>query len=97
MAHAARVDENNVVREVHVINNHDLNGGDFNPENELTLNGFQHNLGLQGKWLLTSYNNAFRGTYAGVGFPYDPDLDEFVVPVPEVAVMPAEEEEEVAG
>ena len=84
MAHAARVDENNIVREIHVINNHDLNGGEFSPENELTLNGFQHNLGLQGNWLLTSYNNAFRGTYAGVGFTYDPDLDEFVVPVLEV-------------
>ena len=61
MAHAARVDENNVVREVHVINNSDLNGGGFSKSNESLANSFQHKLGSQGNWLLTSYNNNFPG------------------------------------
>ena len=86
MAHAARVDENNVVREVHVINNSDLNGGGFSKSNESLANSFQHKLGLQGNWLLTSYNNNFRGVYAGVGFSYDPELDEFIPPVVEEVV-----------
>jgi hypothetical protein len=28
----------------------------------------------------TSYNNNFRGEYAGIGYTYDADLDEFVAP-----------------
>ena len=86
MAHAARVDENNIVREVNVINNSDLNGGKMTKSNESLLNDYQHKLGLQGNWLFTSYNNNFRGVYAGVGFSYDPELDEFVSPVVEEVV-----------
>ena len=29
----------------------------------------------------TSYNGNFRGVFAGVGYTYDPEIDEFVVPV----------------
>ena len=29
----------------------------------------------------TSYNNNFRGRYAGIGYTYDADLDEFIAPV----------------
>lgn len=83
MAHVARIDENGIVREVHVINNHDLpNNGEFSPEVEEAANAFQHSLGLTGTWKLTSYNGNFRGTYAGVGYKYDAELDEFVAPEP---------------
>jgi hypothetical protein len=37
-------------------------------------------LKLEGVWKQTSYNGNFRGTYAGVGYTYDADLDEFVAP-----------------
>jgi len=37
-------------------------------------------LKLGGNWKQTSYNGDFRGTYAGVGYTYDADLDEFVTP-----------------
>ncbi len=40
-------------------------------------------LKLDGEWLQTSYNNNFRGQYAGQGMTYDPTLDEFVSPQPE--------------
>ena len=86
MAHVARIDEDGIVREVHVLNNSDLpNNGEFSPEAEASANAFQHSLGLEGVWKLTSYNGNFRGTYAGIGFSYDPELDEFVSPVVEEA------------
>ena len=28
----------------------------------------------------TSYNNNYRGVYAGIGYTYDAELDEFVAP-----------------
>ena len=31
----------------------------------------------------TSYNNNFRGIYAGIGYTYDADADVFVAPLPE--------------
>ena len=81
MAHVARIDEDGIVREVHVLRNEDLpNDGAFTPEVEAAANAFQHSLGLDGVWKLTSYNGNFRGTYAGVGFRYDSELDEFVAP-----------------
>ena len=82
MAHVARIDEDGIVREVHVLNNSDLpNNGDFSPETEAAANAFQHSLGLSGNWKLTSYNGNFRGKYAGIGDTYDAEKDEFVSPV----------------
>ena len=81
MAHVARIDEDGIVREVHVLNNHDLpNNGEFTAEVEAAANAFQHSLGLAGRWLLCSYNGNFRGRYAGIGYKYDAELDEFVAP-----------------
>ena len=82
MAHVARVDESGIVREVHVLNNSDLpDGGEFTVEVETAANQYLHGLGLDGDWKLTSYNNNFRGQYAGQGMTYDPVIDEFVSPV----------------
>ena len=81
MAHVARIDEDGIVREVHVLNNSDLpDDGAFTPEVEAAANAFQHSLGLDGTWKLTSYNGNFRGRYAGIGYKYDAELDEFVAP-----------------
>jgi hypothetical protein len=81
MAHVARIDEDRIVREVHVLNNSDLpNNGEFSIETEAAANSFQHSLGLEGNWKLTSYNNNFRGRYAGIGYRYDEELDEFIAP-----------------
>ena len=78
MAHFARISKN-VVREVIVIS--DDNCPDPAPNNESAGQTFIANvLGLAGEWKQTSYNGNFRGTYAGVGYTYDPAIDEFVPP-----------------
>jgi hypothetical protein len=79
MAHFAKIDNNNVVRQVIVIS--DEVAPDPAPDNEAQGQAFITDvLGLAGEWKQTSYNGKFRGMYAGVGFTYDPDLDEFVAP-----------------
>jgi len=84
MAHAAKIDDSGIVREVIVVDNDKLpDGGGFTPEVETALNTYLNGIGLDGDWKLTSYNSNFRGTYAGQGFTYDPDLDEFVAPTTE--------------
>jgi hypothetical protein len=81
MAHVARIDEDGIVREVHVLNNSDLpDDGAFTPEVEAAANAFQHSLGLDGVWKLTSYNGNFRGVYAGIGYKYDDVMDAFIAP-----------------
>ena len=79
MAHFAQV-QDGIVRNVIVINNSDCGGGEF-PDSEPTGQAFIASIGIDGDWLQTSYNNNFRGTYAGQGMTYDPALDEFISPV----------------
>jgi len=73
MAHFAKIDNNNIVQEVLVIDNElEHRGEDF----------LANELGLGGKWIQTSYNNNFRKQYAGVGYFYDEINDIFVSPQP---------------
>lgn len=79
MAHFARV-EDGIVREVIVVDNADCGGGDFS-ESEPIGQAFIAGIGLAGEWLQTSYSGNFRGTYAGIGYTFNADADEFVAPV----------------
>jgi len=81
VAHFAQVDEYQIVRNVIVVNNSDCGGGEF-PDSEPIGQAFIAAIGIAGDWLQTSYNNNFRGQYAGQGMTYDPTLDEFVSPQP---------------
>jgi hypothetical protein len=79
MAHFARV-ENNIIREVIVINNEVLENKPF-PQSEPIGIAFCKSLyGADTEWLQTSYNSNFRGRYAGSGMIYDPVLDIFTYP-----------------
>ena len=80
MAHFAKV-QNNIVDQVIVVSNDDCGGGNF-PESEPIGQAFIASLGLAGEWLQTSYHANFRGAYAGIGYTYDAELDEFVAPAP---------------
>ena len=83
MAHFARISAG-IVRQVITLANDDCGGGDF-PDSEAVGQAFIASIGLDGEWRQTSYNSNFRGTYAGQGFTFDSDADEFVAPVqPEV-------------
>jgi hypothetical protein len=83
MAHFAKV-ENGIVTEVIVVNNETLGDLEF-PESEPVGQEFIASLGLAGTWKQTSYNANFRGSYAGLDYTYDSELDEFVAPiVPEI-------------
>jgi hypothetical protein len=86
MAHFAQV-ENNIVRSVIVIDNSDCAGGEL-PDSEPIGQAFIASIGIYGDWLQTSYNNNFRGQYAGQGMTYDTTLDEFVSPVETEVVEP---------
>ena len=81
MAHFARVDDSNIVRDVIVLSNDDA--PDPYPESEpLGQTYIADVLRLPGVWLQTSYHGTFRGHYAAIGFAYDPTTDEFVPPPP---------------
>jgi hypothetical protein len=83
MAHYAKIDNNNIVLEVIVVNNE-------NAPNEQAGKDFIASIGIEGVWLQTSYNTrqgvhtlggvAFRGNFAGVGHTYDPIRDAFIPP-----------------
>jgi hypothetical protein len=80
MAHAARI-EDGIVREVIVVpDNLD------ETESDAAIEAYIHSIGLTGRWIRTSYNSSIRGTYAGIGFTYDAELDEFVPPTVEESV-----------
>ena len=81
-AHAARIDENGIVREVIVIPRQD--------DTHEAVTAYCNSIGLAGTWLDTSYTGSRRGKYAGIGDKYDAELDEFVSPVIETATEVAE-------
>jgi hypothetical protein len=81
MAHFAQLNDNNTVTQVIVVANSDCDDLDF-PASEPIGQAFIAGLGLTGTWKQTSYNNNFRGRYAGIGHTYDAALDEFIAPPP---------------
>lgn len=89
MAHFAKI-ENGTVTQVIVVNNETLGDLEY-PDSEASGQEFIASLGLTGTWKQTSYNANFRAKYAGVGFTYDSELDEFVAPpIPEIEILEAE-------
>lgn len=76
MANFAQIDDTNIVREVIVISNADCDDLPF-PESEPVGQEFIASIGLTGTWLQTSYNNNFRGTFAGLGYSFNDSLGEF--------------------
>jgi hypothetical protein len=80
MAHYCKLDENNIVTEVIVIDNKDT--ADANGvEKEYIGAAFCERL-FGGTWKQTSYNGNKRKNYAGIGYTYQADIDAFVPPKP---------------
>jgi len=76
--------ENNIVVQVISVSNDVCGEPTLGfPETESAGRAFIANtLKFDGVWKQTSYNNNFRGRYAGIGYTYDADDDVFVAPQP---------------
>ena len=75
MAHYAKVDRNNIVIKVLVIDEETINSGYFGDplswiQTSYNTHGGQHSLG----------GTPLRKNYAGVGYTYDKDRDAFIPP-----------------
>ena len=90
MAHYAKLDINNIVLEVNVIDNSQETQLGGEEETISWLNDNFNNVGVAGgvTWKKTSYNTfmgihnlggtPFRVNYAGIGFTYDAEKDAFI-------------------
>jgi hypothetical protein len=82
MANFAKLDDQNIVINVNVVNNETINNLPF-PESEPVGVAFLTEWsGGYTNWKQTSYNANFRKNYAGVGYTYDDTLDAFIAPKP---------------
>ena len=85
MAHFSKIDENNSVQQVIVVNNDVF-------ATEKDGQDFIASIGLEGRWIQTSYNTEkgvhklggkpFRGNYGVAGYIYDEEHDLFILPKP---------------
>jgi len=82
MAYFAKL-ENNIVTQIISVSN-DVCGEptlDF-PDTDAAGRAFIANiLKFDGVWKQTSFNSSFRGRFAGLGYEYSSNLDEFIAPV----------------
>ena len=80
MAHFAKLDENNIVLAVHVVNNDVITIDGVESEQV----GIDFLTGLHGhsSWKQTSYSGSFRKNYAGIGMTYDASRDAFIDDLP---------------
>ena len=81
MAHFAKLDENNVVLEVNVVDNIWL----LQDGVESEAKGIEFLVNWSGgytNWKQTSYNGKIRKNYAGFGYTYDANRDAFIPPQP---------------
>jgi len=80
MAHFAKLDENNNVLAVHVVNNDVITVNGI--ESEQSGIDFLTSLHGHTLWKQTSYNGNIRKQYAGIGYIYDETNDVFIAPEP---------------
>lgn len=77
MAHFAKLDENNIVLEVNVVNNEALDSSDEEVSGIAFLTEWS---GGYSNWKQTSYNGTFRKNFCGPGFLYDAIRNAFIPP-----------------
>lgn len=71
MAHFAKLNADNIVEAVIVVNNEVITGDDGKESEALGINFCKSLYGDDTKWVQTSYNGSFRGRYAGIGMKYN--------------------------
>jgi hypothetical protein len=82
MAHFAKLDENNVVLEVNIVDNENLLDSSGIEREELGVVFLVQWSGGYTNWKQTSYNGNIRKNYAGIGYTYDATRDAFIPPKP---------------
>jgi hypothetical protein len=80
MAHFAKIDENNLVTQVVVVDNRDTSDSSGVEREHIGAAHLEKILG--GTWRQTSYNGNFRKNYAGIGYTYDSVRNAFIPPKP---------------
>ena len=78
MAHFAKLDSNNVVEQVIVVNNAVLLDSEGNESEQLGIDFCKSLYGQDTTWIQTSYNGNIRFRYAGLGMTYDSANDVFI-------------------
>ena len=84
MAHFAKLNSENVVTHVSVVDNWNITDGNGQEQESVGVAYLQGVHGVQEgiTWKQTSYNGNFRKNYAGIGYTYDAGRDAFIAPKP---------------
>jgi hypothetical protein len=82
MAHFAKLDENNKVIRVSVVDNSNILDSSGNESEEVGIAYLKSVHGADTNWKQTSYNNNIRGTFAAINYIYDAVKDVFYPPQP---------------
>jgi len=84
MAHFAKLNSNNEVIHVSVVDNWNITDGNGQEQESIGVAYLQSVHGVQEgiTWKQTSYNNNIRKNYAGIGMTYDAGRDAFIAPKP---------------
>lgn len=78
MAHFAKINSENVVEKVVVVDNADITDENGDEQESLGVSYLQNLYGADTNWVQTSYNKSFRNKYAGIDSIYIADADIFV-------------------
>lgn len=78
MAHFAKINEDNIVEQVIVVNNECIENDEGIEQESIGIDFCKSLFGEDTNWVQTSYNASIRGRFAGIGMIYDPNTDEFV-------------------
>ena len=82
MSNFAKLDDQNIVIDVNVVNNEVIDNLPFPESEPVGIQFLTEWSGGYTNWKQTSYNASFRKHYAGIGFNYNPTLDAFIAPKP---------------
>lgn len=82
MAFFAKLDDNNNVLEVNVIDDQNVDFLQFPASEPVGIQYLTQWSGGYSNWKQTSEIRAYRKNYAATGFSYSPDLDAFIPPKP---------------
>jgi hypothetical protein len=82
MAHFAKINQDNEVLEVIVVNNNVVQNLDFPDSEPRGISFCKFLYGTETNWKQTSYNRSFRKNFAGIGSFYLTEKDVFTTPRP---------------